>query len=231
MQKILSLLLLSLSLFACASPQYNYSPNAIDISEPPIGQINVANIGDVLVRQGVYSEREAVQVTSEFSVGVFGVYTFTPGYFVKVGEDRKSGFFTPEVGSEGGKVHKALLADPYQSMQVYKDSHKVCGVSIFGGKACENNAPIVKTVRAALTENSFQQSLIYSGRVGNKITIGYREFSNSTARPAFNNDVEYDLDESSVIGYKGARLEVLEATNQYIKYRVLQNFNTGQPAF
>ena len=42
---------------------------------------------------------------------------------------------------------------------------------------------------------------------------------------AFNNDVEYDLRESSVIGYKGARIEVVEATNEHIKYKVIQNFS------
>ena len=67
--------------------------------------------------------------------------------------------------------------------------------------------------------------LIYSGRVGDKIKAGYREFSNNLARPAFNNDVEYDLRESSVIGYKGARIEVVEATNEHIKYKVIQNFS------
>ena len=67
--------------------------------------------------------------------------------------------------------------------------------------------------------------MIYSGRVGDKIKAGYREFSNNLARPAFNNDVEYDLRESSVIGYKGARIEVVEATNEHIKYKVIQNFS------
>jgi hypothetical protein len=34
------------------------------------------------------------------------------------------------------------------------------------------------------------------------------------ARPAFNNDVEYDLSESKLIGYKGAQFEVIEASNR-----------------
>jgi len=45
---------------------------------------------------------------------------------------------------------------------------------------------------------------------------------------AFNNDVDYDLNESKVIGYKGARIEIIEATNELIKYRVLKNFNQAQ---
>ena len=45
------------------------------------------------------------------------------------------------------------------------------------------------------------------------------------ARPAFSNDVEYDLLESKTIAYKGAMIEVIEATNQHIKYIVKRNFN------
>jgi hypothetical protein len=46
------------------------------------------------------------------------------------------------------------------------------------------------------------------------------------ARPAFSNDVEYDLNESNEIGYKGARIRVVAADGSKIKYIVLANFNT-----
>lgn len=72
--------------------------------------------------------------------------------------------------------------------------------------------------------NHFQQTLIYSGKIGNRITIGYRESSGSMARPAFSNDVSYDLSESRIVGYKGARLEVIDATNTEITYKVLNGF-------
>jgi len=58
--------------------------------------------------------------------------------------------------------------------------------------------------------------------------VGYREFSNNLARPAFNNTVEYDLTDSKIIGYRGARIEVIEATNEFRKYKVIQNFNKAQ---
>ncbi|MGH1391412.1 MAG: hypothetical protein ACRAUZ_14840, partial [Aeromonas jandaei] len=60
--------------------------------------------------------------------------------------------------------------------------------------------------------------------IGNKINIGYRESSNDIARPAFNNDVEYDLNESKEIGYKGAIVEIISADNQKITYRVIKSF-------
>ena len=44
------------------------------------------------------------------------------------------------------------------------------------------------------------------------------------ARPAFNQDVQYDLSEGKTIGFKGARVEIVEATNTNIRYRVLAHF-------
>jgi len=47
------------------------------------------------------------------------------------------------------------------------------------------------------------------------------------ARAAFNTDVEYDLSESAIIGYAGARIEVIDATNTDIKYKIIKNFNSN----
>ena len=44
------------------------------------------------------------------------------------------------------------------------------------------------------------------------------------ARPSFSNDIEYDLSDSKQIGYKGALIEVTDANNQDIKYKVLKGF-------
>lgn len=78
------------------------------------------------------------------------------------------------------------------------------------------DAAFNRVTKAIATDESFQQTLIYSGKIGQKINVGYREFSGSVARPAFCNDVEYDLSESTTIGYKGARLEIIEATNDHV---------------
>ena len=107
---------------------------------------------------------------------------------------------------------------------------QLCVLTVYGTAITTcTSEPVFQRVKVpSLEANSFQQTLIYSGRIGNKINVGYREFSNSLARPAFNNNVEYDLSVSNVIGYKGAQLEVLEATNQAIKFRLLKNFNAAE---
>jgi hypothetical protein len=94
---------------------------------------------------------------------------------------------------------------------------------VFNALYCYKGDYEVKT-KISERGTSFQQTLIYSGRVGDKIKFGYREFSNNLARPAFNNDVEYDLSTSNIIGYKGAQIEVISSDNSGIKYKVLKNF-------
>ena len=104
----------------------------------------------------------------------------------------------------------------------------MCGINLHGDRFCTSNFEIERTKRQVYSAESFQRTLIYSGRIGDKINIGYREFSNDYARPAFNNEVEYDLSESKSIGYKGAELEVIDATNRSITFKVIRNFNSAR---
>jgi hypothetical protein len=207
----------------CASPKYNYSANVTLISEPPLNTTQVSNVGDVLLRQGKYKEHDAIYLPTKADIS--WAYDLLGGYYLKHGEDENAEYYLPGTGEEAGKVDKAALADPWKSVMSKKGTKTLCVVTVFNATSCRDNVSFEHTKKAMLTQDSFQQTLIYSGKVSSKINIGYREFSSNLARPAFNNNVEYDLSESSIIGYKGAQLEVLEATNQHIRYRVIKNFN------
>lgn len=214
-----------LLLTSCATTNTNYRPVAVEISDPPLGQVVTAEVGGTMLKQGKYVESDAIMLNQDLKIGLIGAYSFSRGYYLREGEDGKNEFYHPEPGPEGGRVDKSALADPYRTMLVSKTASTVCGVSVFGAKICEKNVSFQRVKRPALMSDGFQQTLLYSGRIGNKINISYREFSNNTARPAFNNDVEYDLSESMTIGYKGAEIEIVEATNRLIKYKVIRNFN------
>ncbi len=68
---------------------------------------------------------------------------------------------------------------------------------------------------------TFDRQLIYGGKTGETIKMTYREFSNSMARPAFTQDLQYDLSQSKKIAFQEMRLEVLNATNEQISANVL----------
>ncbi|MDB4794921.1 hypothetical protein OAG73_01820 [bacterium] len=71
---------------------------------------------------------------------------------------------------------------------------------------------------------SFDKQFIYNGKSGSTLKFTYREFNSGYARPAFNQDLNYDLTEGKIIGFKGARIEVIDTTNTSIKYKVLEPF-------
>lgn len=214
---------ITITVVGCASPKYNYSPSYVAISEPPLGSISTVRIGDTMLRQGKYREHDALNLRAIREIS--WAYTLHPGYYLKDGEDETAEYYSPARTEDGGRVEKAMIADPWKSIMAKKSVPELCIVTVFNVAACNEVQDIERTKRPVLAPDAFQQTLIYNGRVGSKINIGYREFSNNTARPAFNNNVEYDLAESIRIGYKGADLEVLEATNQHIKFRMLRNFN------
>lgn len=74
-------------------------------------------------------------------------------------------------------------------------------------------------------EKCFKQQFIFNGKVNNSLKFTYREFVNDMARPAFNQDLQYDLSESNIIGFRGLRIEVLKANNISIEYKVLSSFS------
>ena len=74
------------------------------------------------------------------------------------------------------------------------------------------------------SKNNFKQEFIFNGKSSNNLKFIYREYINDMARPAFNQDLQYDLNESKIIGFKGLRIEIINVTNTNIEYKILSNF-------
>ena len=73
--------------------------------------------------------------------------------------------------------------------------------------------------------SGFRQELSYSGIDKGVILISYREFSvgiqGAYARPAFSQELRYDLSSSKTITFREVRIEVDTATSEKIRYKVL----------
>jgi len=87
-----------------------------------------------------------------------------------------------------------------------------------------NSGVLKKFTKISVSDPSYVQQIIYNGRVGNSLKFIYREFAGDYIRPAFTQEIQYDLSLSNTIGFKSLKLEVLEATNTEIRYRLLENF-------
>lgn len=212
---------LSLTVSGCAlkyDPTTSSKTTLVDF--PHIGEVNTAYVGDSMMSKGVQVESEAVVLKTPVD-GV--LYDIPNGTYDLLGTSKDGRIFKP-ISKDLKSVVKNPMADPVQAMGVKNSVPKeLCVITTFGVYECYKANFEIKKV-SSTSEAAFQQTLIYSGKVGNKINIGYRESSNDIARPAFNNDVEYDLNDSKEIGYKGAVVEILSADNQKITYRVIKSF-------
>ncbi|OSQ42476.1 hypothetical protein [Thalassospira sp. MCCC 1A01428] len=216
MRKIIFSVFAVLLLSACTSVKYNGTDTFIkEVDYPPIGAVTTVYVGDSMLQKGNITEENVLVVHNTIS-GL--LYDIPAKSYSQIGFDDKQDFYSAT------GVIKAALADPITALSLKKQGNaELCVITVFGASSCYNG-DYERKKRLSERGNSFQQTLIYSGRVGDKINIGYREFSNNTARPAFNNDVEYDLSNSNIIGYKGALIEIINSDNSSITYKVIRNF-------
>jgi hypothetical protein len=70
--------------------------------------------------------------------------------------------------------------------------------------------------------DELKKQLIYTGISKGVISVTYREFKNDMARPAFTQDLKFDLSEGKTIGFKGSRFNIIEANNTEIIYEVVK---------
>ena len=226
MRKLIFVIGSIIALNGCATTQKTvYIPTVQKISEPPIGSIVTAGIGDKLLVQGEMTEQKALcfPVTQKFLLGG----SIQQGCFAKQSENDELEFYNTTNDIGAGKAVDLTGTQMPMGIALRKSDNAICAVSLLGTAPninCKKGMNFEKKNWVTSRSQGFQQTLLYNGKVGNKINIGYREFSSDMARPTFNNDVEYDLSESKQIGYKGALLEVIEANNQMIKYKVIKNF-------
>ncbi|UAA85957.1 hypothetical protein H2787_05840 [Acinetobacter baumannii] len=203
----------------------NYTPVSTNTSIPPIGQKATVSVGETMLRQGVITTYEAIEIKKGTKVAYL---TFDgnaeSNTFLKIGEDAESTYYKIGIMPQWNKVN------PIGTLKLSKSNQPACIIQYTTGLPVCNisqEKPVEYTPKQVHVSDakSLQQVLYYNGKVGNRINIGYREFFDNMARPAFSNDVEYDLKESKTIAYKGAIIEIMNADNQSISYKVIKNFN------
>lgn len=130
-------------------------------------------------------------------------------------------------------AEKTVQRQPMESKPSMNTKHYSQPYAIFGNTTAVSMspkpAPIFDFIQVnALDKPGFTQELIYNGRSGDSVKFLYRELSNSYLRAPFTQEVQYDLNQSKIIGFKGVRIEIIEATNTHLKYKVITSFPDSQ---
>lgn len=226
MTKPLSILAAAL-LTGCVSvqPQLTYTPHIETTISPAPGEVHEVTTGQELARQTRVSVRDTIYVRSALAISG---YTIAPGHFKKVGESEQGDFFLPTGGGDGGSILPRQLVDPPQGLLVRRDGGALCVLTVYGFLGCTRPDARVTAAsaegyeRRSLREpasDSPEQSLTYVGRKGSRVSFLSRKASPGQAPNE--STVEHDLSTSPMIDYKDMHVEVLEATPQSIRYRMI----------
>lgn len=224
-----------IGLTGCASNRTprNYLPVTTQLSFPELNVETTVSIGSDMLGQGTRMETNGVTLSEENNINNF---ILSAGFYPQVGEDENYTYHSYQIGTGldgmgGLSLGGGLLFGPViypQSIRFSRNEQQTCIVTgNIGGTPCDSEHSFQRTTRPTISDRNFQQTLIYSDRVGDRIRIGYRESSGNMARPAFSNEAEYDLSTSNEIAYRGARIRILSASNTSITYVVLSNFNSS----
>lgn len=209
----------------------SYPPAQTD--HPAINERTTAEVGESLVWKSRQRAIPAVQVEEDVlhpteNLGRKFVITLPAGEYQESGHDSSGRFFRGFVGSIliDGLPLKDVDAGLYVSdLDSNKTEIYVLPADRRPLSYARDGIPFTRIYHHLQDKQSFKRELVYTGVSKNVIFILYREFKDDFARPAFSQELKYDLSESRVVGFRGARLEIFEATNQGITYRVLKHLD------
>lgn len=158
---------------------------------------------------------ESIDENVELTFGVKKI-TIPPGRYPYRGENAFGTYFDATTGlifiPKNSKVQLMVCYAPRSILCEFVAKLKV-----------GENIKMTETI--SYPNIGFRKELIYTGGGKKEITFSYREFVNDYARPAFSQELKYDISDDKIIGFKGARFEVINSNNTEIKYKVLKHFN------
>lgn len=222
---------LVLALGGCATGLTSPSRTSQVINFPELNVKQEAQVGESMVSTSrwetlpaIVIEKDITHITTGWkltiSAGVLPIYKSNKeGTFYRMKEDVALTILGKEKSPVGG---------------VFVPNDKSKPTEVYWGNPSSSLAQSARAVHPGIdfklttsdekwVRDSFKRELVYSGISQNTLSILYREFIDGTARPAFSQELKYDLSQGNTIGYKGARFHVIKATNTSIKYEVLKH--------
>jgi len=202
---------------------------------PAVGATAVAEVGQTLVSKGNLAIYPSIIISadqSEFIKQPFannrhsGSIKVPAGKYVKTSENLEGDFYRAQTGF----YDNAMARIPFPvGVFVPKDGkapavlyvyHETIGAT--GYEFGKSPVDYQSSTTESWSKDSFKRELVYGGMSQKTISMLYREYIDGTARPAFSQEIKYDLDEGKVIGYKGARFEVISANNTGLTFKLLK---------
>ena len=212
-KQCLFFLFLLFSINSCSSPFQAVIPEPLNENKPMLNQETTSEIGVSLVSKEVGKIYNAIQIKSSVPY--------------------KSGYSKKEFMEGSVFVNDHIFKNFDIYTQVGNKEYSIAISKIDGHMALYSQGSVFQIKPVAYSKlklpvkekEYFRQEFIYNGKVGNSLKFIYREFTDDYARPAFMQELQYDISESKLIGFKGLRITIIDVNNTSITYKVLNHFN------
>ena len=209
-------------LMSCAVPRpLSVSPEYVEVLKPGLNALAEAEVGETLIRKETGHKYQGIELIEtikykpvsspkpiEFKTGEVFIYT------------KQSKLF--DIYTQPTSVYAIAIDRTTGAAQLVSDTYGIGRYSqlnklVEASKFQKEQIPVQNS-------DYLKQEFIYNGKIGTGIKFTYREFSDNLARPAFSQDLQYDLSEGTTVGFKGLRIEVIHAANTKIEYKVTSYF-------
>jgi len=222
-------LIFSMILISCGGIKRNIvKPETYTTITPKLNEITNADIGNTLIYRENGHKYDAIEITKASNFTLNGVDKVIEEGEIFINQFNTNGysFYGNSSDLEFGIAIPRSGKNPLIYTNSDGDGIYTTGINYDGLNLIRPNELIeyFQTEVKDKKSDYFKQELIYNGRVGVALKFIYREFLNDYARPAFTQDSQYDLSESKIIGFRGMRIEIINATNTEIEYKVLNYF-------
>ena len=200
--------------------------------KPEIGILSTTSLGEPIITTGYGHYSKVLEIVSTFSQKDFtgGTMYLEKGSYELIYADKNYEYYKP--------VNKNLThyinlygedVPEYHNSQIRVSKNNEISIILSNGLIMPGdytNGLNYKLVDSVFIEkeDSFQQTMIYLGKENDIIKFSYREFSNNLIRDAFTTEISYDLSESTIIGFKKFKAEIINATNSELTYKIISSF-------
>lgn len=217
-----------IALTACATAGTSLAPEITRADHPEVNTTTTVRLGESMLKKSKTYAYDALQLNEDLVAGGGIQLKFTiPPQKLKAKSELKNNilYLADEatvtdflIGTKPAIAGICIPKDPEETKwRIYHNG--ICTAIGVKDLPSHSFTKAYDTSRPSLT-----RELIYNGRVNNDVKIIYRELSNDIMRPAFQQNLQYDMDSSKEIAFQEVSLNVINADNKEITYIVTSHF-------
>lgn len=209
---------MAMFLGGCASAPSQMAFTDMKKGETEVGTSARAYVGDIIYQKFDIKERFEGYVSGQLKIGGVTI-NLSETRVERMLVDGNDGAITRDSITGSSFMYPNLPQPPILLIDNDGDGMFDEGYHPAGGKK-KLKTPIIVDWEQSNRSKGYKRELIYQGRDGNNLKLFFREFADDFRRPAYDQEVQYDLSESSFVQFKGLTISVEEANNEYLVYTI-----------